>query len=379
MASKIDTVGISPPTGKVKAQVVSSLRFDWIMVVVSIWWLGGLFIDGWAHSNIPQLETFFTPWHAVFYSGYLAVAFTLLVQILLNLRQSAISAGDSTTSLVTLVRKSLPGNRWLDAIPIGYELSVLGLVIFGISGIGDLTWHLILGIERSTEALLSPTHLGLALGIGLALSGPLRAAWHRPEKAPSWRQLGPAILSLTFTFSLLTFFTAYASPLIAPWPIINTSSSPTRGITEILLITALSMSFVLLALRRWRLPFGTFTFMFGLNGALMVAFSPHSLLVSIPTALLGGLAADLLYRVLQPTVDQPASVRLFAFLVPAMFYTLYLIDLAIVGPIIFQSGILWSAPFWAGTPVIAGITGFLLSFVMLPPAIDVDERNEPEV
>ena len=126
MASKIDTVGISPPAGKVKAQVVSSLRFDWIMVVVSIWWLGGLFIDGWAHSNIPQLETFFTPWHAVFYSGYLAVAFTLLVQILLNLRQSAISAGDSKTSLVTLVRKSLPGNRWLDAIPIGYELSVLG-------------------------------------------------------------------------------------------------------------------------------------------------------------------------------------------------------------------------------------------------------------
>ena len=174
MASKIDTVGISPPTGKAKAQAVSSLRFDWIMVVVSIWWLGGLFIDGWAHSNIPQLETFFTPWHAVFYSGYLVVAFTLLVQILLNLRQSAISAGDSKTSLVTLVRKSLPGNRWLDAIPIGYELSVLGLVIFGISGIGDLTWHLILGIERSTEALLSPTHLGLALGIGLALSGERR-------------------------------------------------------------------------------------------------------------------------------------------------------------------------------------------------------------
>jgi hypothetical protein len=377
MASNIDTAEFAPPTGTEKAQAVSSLRFDWIMVVVSIWWLGGLFIDGWAHSNIPQLETFFTPWHAVFYSGYLAVAFTLLVQILLNLRKSAISAGGSTPSLVTLVRESLPDNRWLRAIPTGYELSVLGLVIFGVSGIGDLTWHLILGIERSTEALLSPTHLGLAMGIGLALSGPLRAAWHRSETTPSWRQLGPAILSLTFTFSLLTFFTAYASPLVTPWPIINASSSPTRGITDILLITALSMSFVLLALRRWRLPFGTFAFMFGLNGALMVVFSPDSLLVSVPTALLGGLAADLLYRFLQPSLDQPASVRLFAFLVPAMFYTLYLVDLAIVGPIMFQSSILWSAPFWAGTPVIAGITGFLLSFVMLPPAQTVEEKNKP--
>jgi hypothetical protein len=380
MTSKIDTVGFSLPTGKEKAQAVSSLRFDWIMVIVSIWWLGGLFIDGWAHSNIPQLETFFTPWHAVLYSGYLAVAFTLLVQILLNLRQSALSAGGSTPSLVALVRESLPGHRWLRAIPNGYELSVLGVVIFGVSGIGDLTWHLILGIERSTEALLSPTHLGLALGIGLALSGPLRAAWRRPGATPSWRQLGPAIFSLTFTFSLLTFFTEYASPLITPWPVIDSAGSgPTRGITDILLITALSMSFVLLALRRWRLPFGTFTFMFGLNGALMVVFSPNSLLVSVPTALLGGLAADLAYRFLQPTLDQPASVRLFAFLVPAMFYTLYLVDLAIVGPIIFLGGILWSAPFWAGTPVIAGLAGFLLSYVMLPPAQVVEEKDQPVV
>src|SRR5215472_7800726 len=136
MASKIETVGFVLPTENEKARAVSSLRFDWIMVAVSVWWLGGLFIDGWAHSNIPQLETFFTPWHAVFYSGYLAVAFTLLVQILLNLRRSAINASASTPSLLTLVRESLPGNRWLQAIPDGYELSVLGLVIFGISGIG---------------------------------------------------------------------------------------------------------------------------------------------------------------------------------------------------------------------------------------------------
>ena len=147
MASKIDTVGVSLPTVKEKTRAVSSLRFDWIMVVVSVWWLGGLFIDGWAHSNIPQLETFFTPWHAVFYSGYLAVTFTLLVQILLNLRQSAFSATGSTPSLVTLVRESLKGNRWLRAVPTGYELSLLGVVIFGVSGIGDLTWHLLLGIS----------------------------------------------------------------------------------------------------------------------------------------------------------------------------------------------------------------------------------------
>ena len=377
MASKIDTVGFSLPTVKEKTRAVSSLRFDWIMVVVSVWWLGGLFIDGWAHSNIPQLETFFTPWHAVLYSGYLAVFITLIVKILQNLRQSAVSTGGTAPSLVMLVRNNLPGNRWTQAIPTGYELSLLGVAIFGVSGIGDLIWHIIFGIERSTEALLSPTHLGLALGIGLALSGPLRAAWRRSGGTPSWGQLGPAILSLTFTFSLLTFFTVYASPLITPWPIIDTSNSPNRGITDILLITALTMGCVLLALRRWRLPFGTFAFMFGLNGALMVAFSPNSLLVSVPTALLGGLAADIVYRILQPSLDQPTSVRLFAFLVPVMFYALYFVDLAIVGPIIFQGGIIWSVPFWAGAPVIAGITGFLLSYVMIPPARVAEEKDEP--
>jgi len=278
---------------------------------------------------------------------------------------------------VSLVRNNLPGNRWTQAIPTGYELSLLGVAIFGISGIGDLTWHIIFGIERSTEALLSPTHLGLALGIGLALSGPLRAAWRRSGGTTSWRQLGPAILSLTFTFSLLTFFTVYASPLITPWPIIDTSNSPNRGITDILLITALTMGCVLLALRRWRLPFGTFAFMFGLNGALMVVFSPNSLLVSVPTALPGGLAADIVYRILQPSLDQPTSVRLFAFLVPLMFYALYFVDLTIVGPIIFQGGIIWSVPFWAGAPVMAGITGFLLSYVMIPPARVAEEKDEP--
>jgi len=46
MASKIDSVGSSLTAVNEKARVVSSLRFDWMMVVVSVWWLGGLFIDG---------------------------------------------------------------------------------------------------------------------------------------------------------------------------------------------------------------------------------------------------------------------------------------------------------------------------------------------
>src|SRR5581483_7759023 len=109
MASKVDTAGLQLAGVEARAQARSDLRFDWTMVVVSIWWLGGLFIDGWAHSNIPQLETFFTPWHAVFYSGYLAVVITLLVKIVLNLRQMAAGAHGEVASLAALSRENLRG------------------------------------------------------------------------------------------------------------------------------------------------------------------------------------------------------------------------------------------------------------------------------
>ncbi len=35
-------------------------------------------------------------------------------------------------------------------------------------------------------------------------------------------------------------------------------------------------------------------------------------------------------------------------------------------------------PFWAGAPVIAGIAGFLLSFVMIPPAQVAEEKDKCE-
>jgi len=49
-----------------------------------------------------------------------------------------------------------------------------------------------------------------------------------------------------------------------------------------------------------------------------------------------------------------------------------------MGPIIDNGRILWSAPFWAGAPVIAGIAGvagFLLSFAMIPPAQVGEEKD----
>jgi hypothetical protein len=362
-----------------------NVRFDWIMVLVTIWGIGGLFLDGWAHSNVPQLETFFTPWHAVLYSGYLAVAATLVIKTISNLKKASSGerAGGATSSLMTLSRNHARGVSFLEAIPAGYGLSLLGVGLFAVSGVADLTWHLLFGIERSVDALLSPTHLGLALGGGLVATGPLRAAWRRRDRAEagSWRHLGPAILSLIMTLSLLTFFTEYASPFVNPWPVYPADflagNGPAIGITDILLYTGLLMSFVLLALRRWRLPLGVFTLIFTLNTALMAVFNPDVVVWLRPCAGLAGIAADLLYKRLHPAEERRASIRVFAFAVPALLYLFYFLNLAIVEPLRFQSRITWSVHFWAGSIVLAGIVGFLLSYVMFPPLTPMEKQEEP--
>lgn len=363
----------------------STVRFDWIMVLVTIWGIGGLFLDGWAHSNVPQLETFFTPWHAVLYSGYLAVAATLVIKTISNLKKASSGerASGATLSLVRRIPNRAPGVTFLEAVPAGYGLSLLGVGIFAVSGVADLTWHLLFGIEQSVEALLSPTHLGLALGGGLVATGPLRAAWRRRDGAGagSWMHLGPAILSLILTLSMLTFFTEYASPFVNPWPVYPADFlagyGPAIGITDILLHTAMLMSFVLLALHRWRLPLGVFTLIFTLNTGLMAVFNPEVVLWLLPCALLGGLAADLLYKRLQPAEQRRESIRIFAFAVPALLYLFYFLNLAIVEPLRFQSRITWSVHFWAGSIVLAGIVGFLLSYGMFPPLTPMEKQEEP--
>jgi hypothetical protein len=68
---------------------------------------------------------------------------------------------------------------------------------------------------------------------------------------------------------------------------------------------------------------------------------------------------------------------LFAFAVPAILYLFYFLNLAIVEPLRFQSGISWSVHFWAGSIVLAGITGFLLSYVVFPPLTPMEKQEEP--
>ena len=328
----------------------ASSRFDWWMTLFSGWLLIGLYLDGWAHRHLRDLDTFFTPWHGVLYSGFLAAAGFLAL---------------------TLFRNRRPGDAWSRALPPGYGLSLVGVAIFIGGGVGDLIWHTVLGIEADLEALLSPTHLTLAVGGVLVGSGPFRAEWRRvrPTSTPSLVQLAPMLLSLTFFLSVLTFFTQFAHPFVHLWP----AGAPPQGqffpqalgLVGILLQTALLMGALLLAVSRWTLPFGSLLLVLTLNSALMSVLEAQYDLIAV--GLLGGLAGDVLLKWLKPSVTRPARFRLFACAVPMVLYGLYFVVLAVT------SGVWWSIPFWSGAIVLAGIVGWLLSVLMIPPRRPIEE------
>jgi len=339
---------------------IGGRRFDLPVALLSLWLLLGTYLDGFAHHNIPDtIDTFFTPWHAILYSGFLAVAGFLLFHQVRNMAQ---------------------GHAWNRALPAGYTLSLLGIPLFMLAGVGDALWHGIFGFETGIEALLSPTHLLLVTGAMLLFSGPLRAAWRRSyrEAKTGWADLFPAVLSLLLILSALTFFTEYANTLVSPDLVVENpvvgGSGPlaalfqyhrqAQGVAGVLIPAALITGILLVGLQRWTLPPGSLTLIVSGNGLLMAGFH-YSNVSAYPQVLVpilaGGLIADLAYRWLKPSATRVRELRLFAFIVPFALFALYFAVL------VSAVGVWWSIHMWSGAAVLAGVVGLLMSLLALPP------------
>jgi hypothetical protein len=329
---------------------IGHLGFDRLLSLLSCWFIGGLFVDGWAHSHGKVDNTFFTPWHAILYSGYFSMAIALIVVVWLNHNR---------------------GYSWQDSIPRGYLLSLLGVPLFTIAGVGDLIWHTLFGFEVGIEPLLSPTHLLLAFSATLMITGPVRAAWGRVEKDQplGWRKLQPALFSLVAFLSLLTFFTSFAHPVVDVRLVTQfvTNDAKSRAAAGLLLQTIILMSTLFVALRRWQLPIGSMTLLISLNAALMTVFADTYLL--IPGALIAGIIADVLLWRLRPSVKRVEALRTFGMLVPIVYYSLYFATLGLT------SGITWSIHLWLGSIVMSGVIGLLLSYVLVAPQVPLEEQR----
>ncbi|HEX4721211.1 MAG TPA: hypothetical protein VH333_01765 [Pseudonocardiaceae bacterium] len=330
-----------------------------LTIAFSAWLLGGLLTDVWAHNNVPNLETFFTPWHAALYSGFLATA----------------------AWICWLVRRNLTaGRRGMAAVPAGYALGAFGVCLFVVAGAGDLTWHTIFGIERNTRILFSPTHVLLVTAIILIVTSPLRDAFTDVSlpSAPSLRQLLPAVLAIAFATVTLMVLLQYANLLVeAPQQVVSLlydTDGLSAGVGEDLLFTNLALLLPLLVLaRRWRIPFGTATVLytvFGFQAEAVRALGTPMVFVAV---VLAGIGVDLLVAWLRRIpVDR---VRFWAFgaLAPVVTWAVYFaVIFASVGnvpPIV---------EYWTGMPVVAGMLGLALAALLLPGAGAMPTQPAPE-
>jgi hypothetical protein len=350
----------SPSTPSAKAPVGQAI--DLVTILFALWLLSGVFIDGYAHSHIDEtLETFFTPWHAVLYSGYLSSAAWLAWLLIRNYRL---------------------GWRGTDMIPAGYGTGVVGAILFAFGGVGDMIWHIIFGIEVGIEALYSPSHLFLFAGGTLIVLSPFKRAWHdrgardgaatyASGAAPGFRQLLPALLSLAFAASFTAFFAMnfwafghdYASQHYNAWRLTVTfdrrlqdhlyDTSRVMGILNILVTNAILFIPLLWLLKRWQPPLGAFTVLWtvplvfmtilsGFNGAYMIAVGAGT-----------GIAADLLWRFLPPRLAYAKPYGLLAVLSAVMWGGYFwAIDL--------NGYLAWEPEFWGGAIVLAAMSSVAL-------------------
>lgn len=358
MASTVDVAGTSAG-GRTRAPVVRTReRLSWrqelVTTALGAWLMVGLFVDGWAHTNLTELETFFTPWHALFYSGF-----------------------GATTAWIgwCVIRAQERGRRGFAAVPLGYGLALVGAVVFAVGGAGDLAWHEVWGIEQGVEALFSPTHLLLFVGITLILSAPLRAAWTAdpPGPAPGYRAFLPVLLSATLTTLLAAFMfmflsAFFGSPLGAadpgtpgPAPAADYFAL-TSGLAEVFATNLILMAPVLLLLRRWHLPFGAVTTTFTTVALLGSALGEFRDLPLVPAAVVAGVFADLLVRWLRPSPARPRAYWALAGVVPLVLWSAWFAAMAV------DRGVGVSLELWSGTVLWSGLMGCALALLMVPPA-----------
>ncbi|MGP3960222.1 hypothetical protein ACTWPT_29860 [Nonomuraea sp. 3N208] len=328
-----------------------SPRTDLVTALLGVWFGIGLMIDAWAHSNLDsELETFFTPWHAAFYSGFAAVSGWIIWQVWRN------------------VRTGRPG---LAAVPQGYLAGLVAVPAFAAFGFADMMWHTLLGIETRVDILFSPSHLGLVTSMLLIITTPLRSAWNAPDVGarPTLGRLLPALIGLAFATTLVSLFLSYGDALqwraphiVEAFSILNGGDAE-RLATTIALTNIVLLAPVLLLVRRWRLPFGSVTIMYALAVLMPGAQTAFENVPILLAVVAGGLAGDLLILWLRPSAGRRYAFWAFAGLSSFATWSLYLGFASATG-----GGLPDTPELWTGAPIVAGLIGLLLGALFLPNA-----------
>jgi hypothetical protein len=326
---------------------LSTDRRDLIVALATVWLAGGLFMDGWAHSHVPSLETFFTPWHGVLYSGYAALAISLVPARLWRGRPEG------------------PMPTWL---PAGYGLGLLGAILFAAGGVFDMAWHITFGIEVDLEALLSPPHLLLLTAGTLMIATPIRAA--AAKRGPGGPEAGsrrspaadvPVLISTTTATAVAAFFLDYLSPFTdAPAANSGYGNGQAFGLAQYLTYSVLVITALLFVWTRLgRVPLGLVTLVVAAASVPNGVFDDFENLSAQLWPLVGAVIADLLLQAV--AARSPRMVPLAAGVaVPLLIWPTHLIGIQL------SLGVAWSLELWSGVVVLTMLAGAVLGGLFLP-------------
>lgn len=334
---------MSIPLTVTPAQTSTSTSKHSITMVMGMWLIIGLFIDGFAHNH-GAVETFFTPWHGILYSGYLACA----VWIFMMIRANKINTGAA---------------GWIEAIPVGYKLGAVGVILFFVGGLGDMYWHTVFGIEKNIEALLSPTHLLLLAGALMILTSPYRAISHIEKgEAPTFRQLLPALTSIGLTFTVFAFFLMYAWSFRQSLWMAREEDAISRAVVDFLLTTMLLVTPLMFVLRKWKLPFGTVTYFFVFESIFLAVLDGFAHYGSIVILLISGVIGDMLFRAIKERDVADWSYKAVFFVIPVLIWGMYFANQKL------NHNLDWSPELWGGTIFLCALCSLGLSILAAPLA-----------
>jgi hypothetical protein len=203
----------------------------------------GLQLDAYAHATYPDLETFWTPWHAVLYSGIAACGFVLL----------------------WLLRPRLPRvptyRGLLRETPHALRLPVVGMALLLVGGGIDTLWHNLFGIEQGLEIFSSPSHFLIIGGMVLVATGPALMFADTPALRLSGGDAVLVTISALLSVLPLHIYSLHASALGEPMlgtgaEVMETFSEDGQMLHGYFGSTVLLLLPVLVVARRWQLPRG---------------------------------------------------------------------------------------------------------------------------
>lgn len=326
------------------ATVTDVLRFTaperWVMLVAGAWLVTGLQLDAYAHATTPELETFWTPWHAVLYSGIAA----------------------SGLALVWLLRPRLPvipTYRTLLALPTALRVPLLGMALLLVGGGVDTLWHNVFGIERGLEIFVSPSHELIILGMVLVATGPALMTAANPGERLSAADGTLVTVSALLAVLPLHIYSLHASTLGTIFfgsdaGELDIYSPDAQIMHGYLFTTALLLLPIVLIGRRWPVPLGVPTALVALPALAMhlmfLSEDPWWMSLTVAFAAAG---AEVVVRVVAPLVPagRDAAWVLLGLVAPLLLWG----TLLIVADQ--QEGVGWNVHMVSGILTLTALTG----------------------